>query len=123
MQTGAPVPLPAPGWTFAHLADVVTVVGFAVTIIGFLITIVNVVRSRSAAERAEQAARAARSNLLRVDSVAAISGVISGLEDVKRLHRDGAWKGMPERYGVQRTLLISIRNANQSLTVNQKTAL
>jgi hypothetical protein len=111
------------GWTISYLADVATLVGLGVTIVGFVVTIINVLKSKSAAERAERAAQEARSNLLRVDSIALISSIIAGLEDVKRLHRSGSWQGMPERYGVQRRMLISVRAGNLTLRDAQKTTL
>jgi hypothetical protein len=111
------------GWTISTIADEATLIGLAITVVGFVVTIWNVLKSKSAAERAEAAAQNARSSLLRVDSVAAISAAIAGLEDIKRLHRGGAWEGMPERYGVQRRTLIGVRTGNPALTDGQRTSL
>lgn len=113
----------ASAWTIATVADIATLVGLAITVVGFGVTIVNVRRSKSAAERAELAAKEARSNLLRVDAIAGISGIIMGLEDIKRLHRGGSWDGMPERYGIQRRMLIAVRAGHLSLTDSQKATL
>ncbi len=122
MQPG-PSPAVVPGWTISHAADVATLVGLAITLIGFIVTIITVWKSKSAAERAEAAANEARSSLLRVDAIAGISGIVIGLEDIKRLHRSGSWDGMPERYGAQRRMLIAVRTGNLSLTDPQKAIL
>jgi hypothetical protein len=121
MQSVTP-PDPA-GWSIGLAADVASLVGVVITIIGFAVTIWTVLKSKSAAERAEQAARTARSNLLRVDSIAGISAAITGFEDLKRLHRTGSWDGMPERYAVQRRSLIAVRSGSMTLTDAQKAIL
>jgi len=121
MQVAAPTVLPT--WNLPHVAELASVVGFIVTVIGFAFTIWGVLRSKSAAEAAESAAKAARSNLLRVDSIAGISGVITGLADITRLHRARSWDGMPERYGIQRRLLVEVRAANPILTAPQRAML
>src|SRR5262245_21647781 len=95
-------------WTLSYLADVSGLIGVVIGLVGFALTIWQLRKTRSAAESAERAAKEARSNLLRVDSIAAISGAIAGLEDIKRLHRSNSWDGMPERYGVQRRMLIAV---------------
>lgn len=122
MQPG-PLPILDEGWTLSYVANVSELIGLTITFIGFWVTIRAVRKSRSAAEAAEKAAKDARSNLLKVDSIVGISGVISGLEDVKRLHRSGSWNGMPERYGIQRRMLIEVRTGNLNLTDSQKTTL
>ena len=111
------------GWTISSVADVATLVGLAITFVGFIVTIWNVVKSRSAAERAQQAAENARSSLLKVDSIAGLSGALGGFDDLKRLHRSGTWEGMPERYATQRRILIAIRTGNPRLTDAQKAIL
>jgi hypothetical protein len=107
----------------SKIANVSELVGLAVAIIGFWLTIRAARKARSAAESAKTAAEGARSNLLRVDSIAEVSGVITGLQDVKRLHRSGSWDGMPERYAIQRRMLIGVRSGNPSLTNSQKATL
>lgn len=111
------------GWTLTYVSDWASLIGVVIGLAGFAWTIWSVWKSRTAAERAEAAANAARSQLLRVDSIAGLSAVVAGLDDVKRLHRGGAWEGMPERYGTQRRLLISVRTGNASLTDPQRATL
>ena len=123
MQPGQP---PADGvlqWSLSYVADWSSVAGLALAVIGFGVTIWGVLRSKSAAERAAKAAEAARSNLLRVDSIAEVSGVITGLQDIKRLHRSGSWPSMPERYGNARRMLVAVRAGNPALTDPQKALL
>jgi hypothetical protein len=119
----AQVPPVVTEWTISSAADVATLVGLAITVIGFVVTIITAWKSKSAAERAEKAAKEARSNLLRVDSISGISSTIAGLQDIKRLHRSGSWDGMPERYGVQRRMLIEVRTGNSKLTDQQRSTL
>jgi hypothetical protein len=54
---------------------------------------------------------------------ATITGVIAAFEDLRRLHRTASWDGMPERYGIQKRMLISVKAANPNLTDAQKSIL
>lgn len=107
----------------SRIADIVSVVGFPLAIAGLIWTIWGVLKARSAAEAAQTAAEAAQSRLLRVDAISGVAAVIATLEDLKRLHRAGAWDGMPERYASQRRALIAIRASNPKLTDPQAATL
>jgi hypothetical protein len=45
------------------------------------------------------------------------------MEEVKRLHRDGSWQLLPDRYSALKTLLVSIRTANPNLSDKHKTTI
>ena len=106
-------------WTLAAAADYASIVGLLVALVGFVITIIGVLGARRAAERAEWAARAARTRLLKLDAIGVISSVITTLEDVKRLHREGQWEVLPEKYGSARRSLIEVRSSDLYLDEGQ----
>jgi len=107
----------------ARWGNVASIIGVFLTSIGFIITIWNVVRSRKAAEQAENAAREATRALVRFDTIEALSAAIAILEEIKRLHRVGAWTIVPDRYTSLRTLLSRILTASPESTQRHKTAM
>ena len=109
--------------TLSNAADAASLVGLLVALVGFGFTIWGVFRARRAAEGAEVAARAARTNLLKLDAIGTISSVITALEDMKRLHRDGQWEVLPEKYGSARRALIEVRSSELALNEDQETNL
>ena len=109
--------------TLSNAADAASLVGLLVALVGFGFTIWGVFRARRAAEGAEVAARAARTNLLKLDAIGIISSVITALEDMKRLHRDGQWEVLPEKYGSARRALIEVRSSELALNEDQETNL
>lgn len=106
-------------WTLSYVADVSSLVGLAITVVGFWVTVHAAIKSRKAAERAEAAAKAARSRLLKLDAIQLLASVIAILEEVKRLHRDGEWSALPEKYGTARRSLIEIRSTELVLAEEQ----
>ena len=113
----------AVSWTLSDYANVTELVGFVITIIAFAFTIYQVRRSRTAAERAERAANAARSNLLRFDSISEISSAIGAMDGIQKLHRTAVWNELPERYALVRRRLIGVRASAASLTDEHKSLL
>ena len=105
------------GWiTDHHIGDLASVAGVAISVIGFLVTIIGVFKSQGAAERAEQAAKETRESIRLLDSVVDFSSAISTLEEIKRMHRQGNWALLPDRYATIRKLLIALRNSGEALT-------
>jgi hypothetical protein len=103
--------------------DIASIVGLFVTIVGFVITIYNVLRSRTAAQAAEAAAREARAGIRTQDSIVAITTAITAMDEVRRLHRDSAWALLPDRYSTLRNSLISIRSGAVKLSDEQLSVL
>jgi hypothetical protein len=75
------------------------------SVIGFFVTVVAVLKARSAAESAEDAAKKARQALLHFDSIANCSTAVNLMEEIKRLNRANSWDPCLDRLAtVQRTL-------------------
>ncbi len=111
-------------WIEANrIGDLASIAGVVISIIGFAITIIGVLRSKSAAERAEQAAKATRDTIRLLDTVVDFTAAIGALEEIKRLHRNANWPLLPERYASIRRLLITVRTTNVDLTANQRDAI
>lgn len=96
--------------------DWASIVGVGVVLIGFVITIYNVRRSRQIVARV-------RMDIRRRDSVVDFSGVITTMEEIRRLHRERAWAILPDRYAALRKALVSIRASDPDLSEDEKTTL
>ena len=68
--------------------DLASIAGLVIALVGFAITIWNVLASKKAAQRAEQAALDARRAIGFFDAVTELSAAISVLEEIRRLHRN-----------------------------------
>jgi len=95
---------------------IVNGLGLVVSVIGFAVTIWNVVRTKRASERAEQAVTILRMALNRSDAIMEVSAAIAIMEEIKRLHRAGEWKVLLDRYTTLKRLLVSIRNPENHLS-------
>lgn len=125
------VPMPAADLTyyaqFLHwlevnrIGDLTGVGGIVISLIGFTVTVIGVVRSRSAAERAELAAKQTMQSMRLLDTVVEFSAAITALEEIKRLHREANWPLLPDRYAHIRKLLANLRTAQVELSDDQKT--
>jgi hypothetical protein len=100
-----------------------SVAGLAISLIGFAATLWNVARSRSAAERAEKAARNARARFRLFDSIAALAEALNRMQDIKRLHREGAWEQALFRYEAVRSLLTNVRTSISDLSTADERAM
>jgi hypothetical protein len=100
--------------------DIASILGLLIALIGFAITIWNVRASKAAAIRAEEAANQARRAIHFFDVVAEISTAIPAMEEIRRLHRDAAWRILPDRYSGLRKSLITIRGSSIELTADQR---
>jgi len=79
--------------------DIVNVVGVIASLAGLGWTIRLAWQAKTAAEQARDAAREARDHVLRFDLIAALSAAIAALDEIKGLHRIGAWEMALIRYG------------------------
>lgn len=96
-----------------HLASLADVSGLILTIIGFSITIWNVRKSRFAAEEM-------RKQIYRIDTIAELSLIVSGMEEIKNLMRMRALQHLPFRFGTLRTRLVTIRAQSTALSDEDK---
>jgi hypothetical protein len=97
--------------------------GGLVTVLGFIVTIWTLLRTKTAADAARTAAEQTKLQLSRVDTLAECSSALAIMDEIKRLHRAGAWEVVPDRYAALRRLLASIQTLNPDLTEEQRTAL
>ena len=98
-----------------HWGDIASVAGVVISIVGFIATIIAVFLSKSAAQRAEAAAREVKAEIARSDAIMELSAVITTMEEIKRLHRVNAWAILPDRYSSVKRLLISIRASSPNI--------
>lgn len=93
-------------------SDVLSLSDITLTVIGFGITYFGVWRSKRSAELARSAAEETRRSLARHDVIVDLASIMNLLEEVKRLHRLGAWTAVPDRYSELRRRLLAIKNSS-----------
>lgn len=102
------------------ISDAAAVADLVISLIGFGATLYAVFKSKSAAERAARAAKAARDSIRMFETIVDFSAGIAILDEIKRLHRlDDAKHLLPERYALVRKLLIQLRHADVEMTNDQ----
>ena len=105
----------------AYRSDIINVVGIIIGLIGFGITIWGVLRSKRAAEAAEQASLQTQKELKYLDTVMDFSAAITMMEEIKRHHRTNNWDILPDRYSILRQKLIAIKGNNSHASDSQLT--
>jgi len=108
--------------TFSCWGDVANVVSLLIAFIGFSWTIREARRSKTAAETARDAVAQVREDIRRIDTVSNLTAVIEKLGEIKRLHREGRWYELPDRYTTVREKLIYIKS-DPNLAEKYKTVL
>lgn len=106
-----------------QIGDLTGVIGLAISVFGFAATLVGVYKSKTAAERAEQAAKSVRESIRFFETVVDLSGVIAMLEDIKRGQRQEQWLLLLDRYAAIRKVLVTLRSANIDLTPEQQSVI
>jgi hypothetical protein len=102
--------MPAVQWIADYrIGDLASIAGVAISILGFAITVWNVRRSKSAAERAENAANEARRMIRGYETLSDFSAAIAIMDEIKRLHRVGQIDAVLDRYATLRKVLIEVR--------------
>lgn len=89
------------------VGNIASVVGVMLSLLGFSVTVWNVVRSKRAAEQTEKAVKSVRDRLTAIDTIADFSSAIAIMDEIKRLHRQGAWVILPDRYSALKKALVS----------------
>ena len=108
-------------WTRA--GDLASIFGLLTALVGFAVTIYNVRASKSAAVRAERAALDARRAIGFFDAITELSAAIATLEEIRRMHRDGVWRPLPDRYNGLKKSLLGIRSAVPDLSSDHRSRL
>ncbi|HEX8429641.1 MAG TPA: hypothetical protein VF625_00080 [Longimicrobium sp.] len=85
------------------------------SIVGFGATLYGLWRATTAAKAAATAAQETRETLLRSGNIAELATAMSVMEEIKRLHRVGAWPLLLDRYAILRRSLISVRSSTPHL--------
>lgn len=100
--------------------DIIAVVALAVSFLGFSIAIWQILRTRRAAEAAEQAASAARKSLAQYLSIVDLVRASERIEEIKGLHRRQEWQQALYKYHDIRLMLSDIRARHPVLTREQR---
>lgn len=103
--------------------DGASVLGVAISIIGFLFTIMGLARAKSASKQVGQAVQAVRRELSLQGAAVDLATLMSDIEEIKLLHRFGAWDAMPIRYSAIRRRLFLVKGSVPNLTKSQKASI
>jgi len=95
-------------------------VGLGVSVLGFWVTIFGVRRAKNAAEQATSAAVSAKRSIVTANALVEFASAMATMEEIRRLHREGAWRILPDRYSALKRALLSLRSEHTSLTDDQK---
>lgn len=98
--------------------DAASVLGVAISIIGFAFTIIGLARSKSASKQVEKAVGAVRHQISLQGAAVDLPALMSEIDEIKTLHRLGAWDAMPMRYSAIRRRLFSLKTL-PNLTTEQ----
>lgn len=104
-----------------RVGDFASIIGLLVTLIAFVVTLWNVLRSKRAAEKAEQAVQQMRQVLTETNTIGEFSTAVGIMDEIRRLHRAGAWAVLPDRYSTLKRCLIGIRASNPAISDPHKT--
>lgn len=91
-----------------------------VSLLGFGFTLVGVRRAKNAAVQAAQAALSAKRSIMAANALVDFASAMAIMEEIRRLHREAAWKILPDRYSVLKRALLSLRTEHPFLTDQQK---
>ena len=105
----------------AVFGNLLNIVGIILTVIGFWVTIRSSWKARDAAELAQREVAKVRNDLRRVSTVADFSQALALVDDIKRLHRDGEWPTLLDKYSTLKSLIITIRSTYTGFSDDQKT--
>lgn len=100
--------------------DLASVTGLLLALAGFIITIVVVYRSKSAAQRAREAADETKAILLRANAIADFSAALTIMDEIRRLQRAAAWAVLPDRYSSLREKLMTILASHPLMSEAQR---
>lgn len=106
-----------------HWGDICSAIGLIVSVMGFWFTIHGVRRARSAAEQANSAALSAKRSIMAANALVEFASAMAIMEEIRRLHRESAWKILPDRYSVLKRALLSLRAEHPNLTAQQETTI
>jgi hypothetical protein len=106
-----------------RIGDLSGALGIIISLVGFAVTLIGVVKSKTAAQRAEAAAKATRDSIGLLKTVVDFTTAISALEEIKRLHRTNQWVLLPDRYAALRKILVGLRGTDVALSADQQSSL
>jgi len=106
-----------------HLGDYSSVIGIPLALWGLWITYRTAKQAKTEATDAKNAVARLRETLGLVDTVAELTAATSLMEEIKRLHRAGAWSVVVDRYPTLRARLIAINSDATHLDDAQRSIL
>jgi len=96
-----------------HWGDLAGAIGLVITIISFIIIRRNVLKTKNISAQV-------RKDISLQSSVVDFSAALSTMEDIKIFHRKNAWEILPAKYSSLRSTLITIRESNPDMPVENK---
>jgi hypothetical protein len=101
------------------LSDWLGLAGITLSLLGFGISIYQIMKTKSAADSANQSARAATAGIKRLDSLIGFTAVSKSLDEIKDAYQMGEYLKLPSLFGQARKGLISSRENHPNLSEDQ----
>jgi hypothetical protein len=98
-----------------------SLLGLIVGLVGFAFAVALLLKAKSAAEAAQEAANGTTQQLQRNFALTDIAATILTAREIMRLQRAERWEIALERYGELKTQLIRVREENPSFSPERKT--
>jgi hypothetical protein len=106
-----------------YWANTASVLGVFISIVGFIATIAAALKSKSAADQAKQEVTEVRRKLGIQSAVFDLNRIMNDIEELKPLHRAGAWDVLPTRYVSLRRQLLEIKMTFPGLSKVQRASI
>lgn len=94
-----------------NFGDGASVLGVLISLIGFAITLDSLARSKRTAEKVAEAVKEVRQRLTLQNTAGDLETLMKDIQEIKSLHRLGAWDALPIRYTSIRHGLVLIKSA------------
>jgi hypothetical protein len=104
----------------ATLGNIASLLGLIVSLAGFAWTLVAVAKARRVAEDAKTAAEKARAEILKSNSIVDLASAVTAMKEITRLHRQGTWALLPDRYASLREALATIKTMRPTMSDEHK---
>ena len=103
--------------------DLASVAGFFVTFVGFAATLFQIARARQVSALVAERVSEVRLKISQQSLAVDLAALMNDIEEIKALHRIGAWGAMPSRYTSIRKRLLSLKSNSETLTKLQKSSI
>ncbi len=101
-------------------SDMIGLIGIAISLLGFAVSIYQLWKTKSAAEKAQDAAFAASLGVRRLDSLIGFSSVSKSIDEIKEAYRKDEYEKLSTLFDSARKALITARENHPKLDATHR---